>query len=29
LRITKLDSILTGFSSEPAALQSFGGGASA
>lgn len=29
LRITKLDSILTGFSDEPAALQSFGGAATA
>jgi anti-sigma B factor antagonist len=29
LRITKLDSILTGFPDEPAALQSFSGAASA
>ena len=29
LRITKLDSILTGFPSEPAALESFGNGAAA
>ena len=29
LCITKLDSILTGFSNEPAALQSFSGGAAA